>query len=184
MHITCILFILFTYGVICIILVLLNIGYYQGIWERERERGGLSRYIGPGSEEPRSVPWISEGQHSLNRFILFFYFFICLFFLFSIIFCIFRKNNYHIMSNSIRLLNSGCWSYESLPMVLLDLKSSILREVSVYHRIPKPSFIIVVKVDYPIYVLYYCCKSLAILYTSFIIVVKVWLSYIRPLLLL
>ena len=60
-------------------------------WSRAYERG-FSRYIGPGSGEPRRGLWISEGPYSLNhrRFIWIFFLFVLVF---STIFSLFRKHN-------------------------------------------------------------------------------------------
>jgi hypothetical protein len=67
-------------------------------------RGGFSRYIGPGLGEPRMTLWISEQPHSLSlnhwSFILIF---------------------------SLYLVFSTIFSVLILPVVLLNLKPSILR---------------------------------------------------------
>jgi hypothetical protein len=59
----------------------LNIGvvlwqsvYDKNIWKQGLWEGGFNRYIGPGPEEPRKDPWISEGPHSLAIDVLFWFF--------------------------------------------------------------------------------------------------------------
>ena len=68
-------------------------------------RGGFSRYIGPGLGEPRRALWISEQLYSLSHrsFILIF----SLYLVFSTIFSVFI-----------------------LPVVLLNLRPSILRDIA------------------------------------------------------
>jgi hypothetical protein len=77
-------------------------------------RGGFSRYIGPGLGEPRRALWISEQPHNFSHrsFILIF----SLYLVFSTIFSVLR-----------------------LPVVLLHLRPSILRDASACAGAPKHS---------------------------------------------
>jgi hypothetical protein len=78
-------------------------------------RGGFSRYIGPGLGEPRRVLWISEQPHSLSH----------------------RRS---ILIFSLYLVFSTIFSVLSLPVVLLNLRPSILRDVSACPGAPNVLF--------------------------------------------
>ena len=106
-------------------------------------RGGFSRCISPGPGDTRRCSSISEEPQSLShrRFIQIFPFYGGYFHLFLVI----QKNNYVNFTQTselwlftiIHIYNVTRKAIISLQVVLLALKSSILREVSACPRDPK-----------------------------------------------
>jgi hypothetical protein len=105
-----------------------------------RGGGGFSRYIGPGPGDPRRSPWIFEEPQSLShrRLIFIFYFFGGYFQLFL---CKIHLDFWiMVVYHHSHLCNVTRKVIISLQVVLLALKSSILREVSACPRAPKAVF--------------------------------------------